>query len=108
MNWKKWLGISDYNHYDYTEPIEVQHKFELEHYPTAGKYYIRVKLIEIYTTGEVVTSDEGYIVSSVKGVYTKDDENDPWVDYVNVKTLQEYSCRQAAFLSRFSRLPDSN
>jgi hypothetical protein len=56
---------------------------------------------------EMYTSYEGNVFK-IKGVYTKDDENDPWVDYVNVKTLQEYSCRQAAFLSRFSRLPDSN
>lgn len=31
--------------------------------------------------------------------------NDPWVIYTNTQTLQEYSCRQEAFLSRFSPLP---
>lgn len=32
-------------------------------------------------------------------------EGDPWVTYINTQTLQEYSCRQEAFLSRFSLLP---
>jgi hypothetical protein len=32
-------------------------------------------------------------------------ENDPWVTYINTQTLQEHSCRQEAFLSRFSLLP---
>ena len=29
-------------------------------------------------------------------------ENDPWVEYRNVETSQEYSCRTEAFLARFS------
>lgn len=33
-------------------------------------------------------------------------ENDPWVTYINTQTEQEYSCRQEAFLSRFSPLPN--
>ena len=56
---------------------------------------------------EMYTSHEGKVFK-IKGVYTKDDESDPWVDYVNIKTLQEYSCRQEAFLSRFSQLPESH
>jgi hypothetical protein len=32
-------------------------------------------------------------------------DSDPWVSYINTKTEQEYSCRQEAFLSRFSPLP---
>lgn len=35
-------------------------------------------------------------------------ENDPWVGYINTTTLQEYTCRQEAFLSRFSVLPQSH
>lgn len=31
--------------------------------------------------------------------------NDPWVGYVNTETLQAFTCRQEAFLSRFSTLP---
>lgn len=34
-------------------------------------------------------------------------ENDPWVHYQNQETNQEYSCRQEAFLVRFSLLPQS-
>lgn len=29
------------------------------------------------------------------------DQGDPWVRYINTQTLQEYQCRQEAFLSRF-------
>ena len=32
-------------------------------------------------------------------------ENDPWVGYINTETLQKYTCRQEAFLLRFSVLP---
>lgn len=55
---------------------------------------------------DMYSSYDGKIFK-IKGVYTKDDESDPWVDYVNNKTGQEYSCRQEAFLSRFSILPES-
>lgn len=33
------------------------------------------------------------------------EENDPWVKYVNVETQQEYTCRKEAFESRFFKLP---
>jgi hypothetical protein len=33
-------------------------------------------------------------------------DTDPWVTYINTQTEQEYSCRQEAFLSRFSPLPN--
>ena len=33
-------------------------------------------------------------------------DNDPWVTYINTQTEQEYSCRQEAFLSRFSPSPN--
>ena len=33
-------------------------------------------------------------------------ENDDWVTYTNVKTLQEYSCRLAAFRQRLRPLVD--
>ena len=32
-------------------------------------------------------------------------DNDPWVAYINIQTKESYSCRQEAFLSRFSLLP---
>jgi len=32
-------------------------------------------------------------------------DGDPWVIYINTQTQQEYSCRQEAFLARFSLLP---
>jgi len=40
---------------------------------------------------------------TITGITSKD--NDPWVTYTNTQTKQEYSCRQEAFLSRFSPLP---
>jgi hypothetical protein len=33
-------------------------------------------------------------------------EDDAWVSYTNVKTLQEYSCRLEAFRQRFQPLAD--
>ena len=43
------------------------------------------------------------ITFKVTGVELKD--NDPWVSYINLQTQQAYSCRQAAFLARYSLLP---
>ncbi len=42
-------------------------------------------------------------VFQVTGLELKD--NDPWVSYINTQTQQAYSCRQEAFLARFSLLP---
>ena len=42
---------------------------------------------------------------AITGTSLKD--TDPWVTYKNTQTDQEYSCRQEAFLSRFSPLPQS-
>lgn len=33
-------------------------------------------------------------------------EDDAWVEYTNVKTLQEYSCRLEAFKHRFQPIVD--
>lgn len=41
----------------------------------------------------------------IKAIFNPNEENDPWVEYFNTDTLQEYSCRQEAFLLRFSPLP---
>jgi hypothetical protein len=38
-------------------------------------------------------------------VYCPNEENDPWVQYVNVETKQEYTCRKEAFEARFVKLP---
>lgn len=35
--------------------------------------------------------------------YCPNEENDVWVEYINVKTKQKYNCRKAAFLMRTSR-----
>lgn len=47
------------------------------------------------------TGNEGQTFK-VTAVYNPNEENDPWVSYYNEKTLQEYSCRQEAFLARFN------
>jgi hypothetical protein len=39
----------------------------------------------------------------VIGLELKD--GDPWVAYINTQTKESYSCRQEAFLLRFSLLP---
>jgi hypothetical protein len=57
-----------------------------------------MKLNDLFTSG-----DKTFIIN---GISLKD--NDPWVYYTNTQTRQEYSCRQEAFLSRFSPLPQSH
>lgn len=42
----------------------------------------------------------------VTAVYNPNEENDPWVKYYNESTMQEYTCRQEAFLSRFSPIAE--
>ena len=54
-----------------------------------------MKLNELYRGG-----DKTFQVTALE---LKD--GNPWVTYINTQTLQEYSCRQEAFLSRFSLLP---
>ncbi len=39
----------------------------------------------------------------ITGLELKD--GDPWVSYINTQTKESYSCRQEAFLLRFSLLP---
>ena len=41
----------------------------------------------------------------VIAIFNPNEESDPWVEYINIDTQQVYSCRQEAFLSRFSLLP---
>jgi hypothetical protein len=55
-----------------------------------------MKLNDLYRTDTAVEF-------KITGLELRD--NDPWVTYINTQTLQEYSCRQEAFLSRFSPLP---
>ena len=35
-------------------------------------------------------------------------QGDPWVYYKNIKTLQEYNCRQEAFVGRFGEIVNEN
>lgn len=57
-----------------------------------------MKLNELYSDGR----GKVFIIT---GTSLKD--NDPWVAYKNTQTEQEYTCRQEAFSSRFSPLPQS-
>ena len=41
----------------------------------------------------------------ILALWCPNEEADTWVRYRNTQTLQEYTCRQEAFLSRFSPLP---
>ncbi len=52
-----------------------------------------------------IYSDGNGRVFTITGLELKD--NDPWVSYINTQTQQAYTCRQEAFLSRFSPLPQS-
>jgi len=42
----------------------------------------------------------------VTAIYNPNEENDPWVEYYNEQTKQEYTCRQEAFLHRFAPIED--
>jgi len=55
-----------------------------------------MKLGDLYSNGTGKTF-------RITGMELKD--QDPWVMYVNTNTSESYSCRQEAFLSRFSALP---
>jgi hypothetical protein len=55
-----------------------------------------MKLLDLFSDGKSKTFQ-------VVGLELKD--ADPWVSYINTQTKESYSCRQEAFLSRFSPLP---
>ena len=60
------------------------------------------KIKELYI-GQEWTSDNGVRFQIKDMMITEDDA---WVSYTNVKTLQEYSCRLEAFRQRFQPLAD--
>jgi hypothetical protein len=39
-------------------------------------------------------------------VWVQEPESDIWVKYQNIKTQQEYTCREEAFLERFYPMAD--
>jgi len=39
-------------------------------------------------------------------VYAPDEETDAWIKYRNAGTLQEYTCRLEAFLSRYTPIEE--
>jgi hypothetical protein len=49
------------------------------------------------------TVDKKFIVIDVI-----EKQEDPWVYYKNVQTLQEYNCRAEAFVARFSEIVNEN
>ena len=61
-----------------------------------------------YTSTKTVTRFSGSDGNTFKVVvtYNPNEENDPWVMYVNETTKQEYNCRLEAFLARFSPISD--
>lgn len=61
-----------------------------------------------FTTKKEVTrfsSSDGKIFKVI-AKYNPNEENDPWVSYINEQTKQEYSCRMEAFLARFHPVVD--
>jgi len=53
--------------------------------------------------GQVWTSGDGARFQIKDMIITEDDA---WISYANVKTLQEYSCRLEAFRQRFQPTAD--
>ena len=54
-----------------------------------------MKLNELYRGGDKTFQ--------ITGLELRD--GDSWVTYINIQTNESYSCRQEAFLPRFSLLP---
>lgn len=55
-----------------------------------------MKLLDLFSDGKSKTFQ-------IVGLELKD--FDTWVRYINIQTNESYSCRQEAFLLRFSPLP---
>jgi hypothetical protein len=54
---------------------------------------------DLYTTADSK-------VFVIEAIWNPNEENDPWVRYRSHADMREYTCRQEAFLSRFSPLPN--
>jgi len=52
------------------------------------------------------TSSDMSITMEVLATYNPNEEPDTWIKYRNKTTLQEYTCRLEAFLSRFHAKPE--
>jgi hypothetical protein len=61
-----------------------------------------------YTTQKEVTRFSSADGKTFKVIakYNPNEEDDLWVEYVNERTSQKYSCRMEAFLARFSPIVD--
>jgi hypothetical protein len=61
-----------------------------------------------YTHTREVTrfSSPNGITFKIIAKFNPNEEDDPWVKYINESTNQEYSCRLEAFLARFSPIVD--
>jgi hypothetical protein len=42
------------------------------------------------------------LVMELVAVFNPNEEDDPWVEFENVNTKQRYTCRQEAFLARYT------
>ena len=49
-------------------------------------------------------TDSGHKVFEILQLYTQDHAQ--WVRYINLQTLEEYTCLEAAFLARFYLQPN--
>ena len=60
----------------------------------------------------LVKTNERYVGSDysqtfrVLAVYSPNEDNDTWVEYLQESTQQRYTCRLEAFFTRFTRLID--
>jgi triacylglycerol esterase/lipase EstA (alpha/beta hydrolase family) len=63
-------------------------------------------ITETYTKTHTRFSDGNGQTFRVLAKYNPNEENDPWVKYINEATNQEYTCRMEAFLARFSVAPE--
>lgn len=63
-------------------------------------------------TSTLVKTNERYMGHNytqafrVLAVYTPNEDNDTWVEYMQESTQQRYTCRMEAFYTRFTRIVD--
>lgn len=61
--------------------------------------------IKMPAKGDQYTSTDSKLFE-VTNVFVMNNEVEPWVEYMDLKSMQQYTCKQGAFLARFNyRMP---
>ena len=58
--------------------------------------------IKIPAKGDHYISSDSKNTFEVTNVFVMNGEVEPWVEYMNIKSKTQYTCKQGAFLARFT------